>query len=811
MIGSASQVEIRITRDKQTLRTLTLEPGAISAGRDPSSDLHLDDKKVSRRHCEIRVKDGQATVMDLESRNGSYLGTGRLSPGRAATWTPELPLRVGPFVLHLTSHKAVEERPRPVPAPSHSLAQVGGRTRRISCGHAMPSSLLLKDRPITIGRSKTCDMVLSDPGLSPRHCKLELRGDQVWVTDLGKAGSTRVGNEALAAGASRVWPEGRMLQLGPFSLIQSVDAGSPSSTSAAAGQAPVLAPSSVDGSIGTRMWQEWFRQLPWLPIVLFLGSVCLVLGIGAGIFQVLTKPDPTATPVAVATPVSVSPVAATLSLEQESASLPTDTPLPLLPGTREWLPTDAPPSTPLPTLVCIPQAAGWLDLPFPYDGRNEGFGTDEQFRAASQRVAAGGRITSFLDHEYPLYKKAEQQYDDIRVRETLILFDGSRSLDKWLFPGGVGDYYSGHPGIDFSTFEWGKPTTPVLAPADGAFLGAGADNLGNNYVFLEHDQGDQGTFRTSYLHLENDGHFERMIALEPGTRVQTGERIGTMGNTGNSSGHHLHFEVRRDCNGDGLYVLAEAVDPYGFMPSHEVPTDPLTTLSCGESQYLWKYTWVSGEEGGCESPERRRQLDPTPFQGYVSIATFIFSTADPRTPTRVPIWLADADLEKVDLQTISVHRFDVQVSNWVAVPDVTLRLHDGRYFIEAFLNIPGKYTVTGKPVEDIIPPTTLVQLTGPQQDGVFTGAITVELLGQDEGEGVREIRYSIDCGKTWETYGDRPFALARSAFAVCGTAEDSEDSDEWGLEEGDYLIMAAAVDWAGNWEQPPNLQLFKAR
>ena len=46
----------------------------------------------------------------------------------------------------------------------------------------------------------------------------------------------------------------------------------------------------------------------------------------------------------------------------------------------------------------------FLELPFPCNGIDSGFGcTDAQFRRASQRYRAGGRINSFFDHQWPLY------------------------------------------------------------------------------------------------------------------------------------------------------------------------------------------------------------------------------------------------------------------------------------------------------------------------------------------------------------------------------------------------------------------------
>ena len=85
MVGPSSQVTIQVARERQTLRTLTVGPGTILVGRDPACDLHLDDRKVSRRHCQIQVRPDRTAVTDLESSNGTYLGRSHLPPKRAMT------------------------------------------------------------------------------------------------------------------------------------------------------------------------------------------------------------------------------------------------------------------------------------------------------------------------------------------------------------------------------------------------------------------------------------------------------------------------------------------------------------------------------------------------------------------------------------------------------------------------------------------------------------------------------------------------------------------------------------------------------
>lgn len=86
-----------------------------------------------------------------------------------------------------------------------------------------------------------------------------------------------------------------------------------------------------------------------------------------------------------------------------------------------------------------------------------------------------------------------------------------------------------HAGIDFRA-----PTgTPIRAPADGAVVSAGRSGGYGKMVELDHGNG----LTTRFAHLSR-------IDVRVGDRVPAGGRIGASGNTGRSTGPHLHYEVR---------------------------------------------------------------------------------------------------------------------------------------------------------------------------------------------------------------------------------------------------------------------------
>lgn len=88
-----------------------------------------------------------------------------------------------------------------------------------------------------------------------------------------------------------------------------------------------------------------------------------------------------------------------------------------------------------------------------------------------------------------------------------------------------------HQGVDIAA----APGQPVRASADGVVVQAGEIGGLGQAVFVAHGFG----VTTRY------GHMSR-IDVRPGQRVKRGDVVGRVGNTGRSTGYHLHYEVRVD-------------------------------------------------------------------------------------------------------------------------------------------------------------------------------------------------------------------------------------------------------------------------
>lgn len=108
---------------------------------------------------------------------------------------------------------------------------------------------------------------------------------------------------------------------------------------------------------------------------------------------------------------------------------------------------------------------------------------------------------------------------------------------------------AGHTGIDYALYLG----TPVLAALDGKVTRISHMTAGyGTHIMLEHE----GGLETVYAHLSS-------VNVTLGSEVLEGQQIGRSGSTGNSTGPHLHFEVRRNgkpIDPDELFRLPFSAD-----------------------------------------------------------------------------------------------------------------------------------------------------------------------------------------------------------------------------------------------------------
>jgi murein DD-endopeptidase MepM/ murein hydrolase activator NlpD len=93
--------------------------------------------------------------------------------------------------------------------------------------------------------------------------------------------------------------------------------------------------------------------------------------------------------------------------------------------------------------------------------------------------------------------------------------------------------YKMHQGVDFP----GTTGTPVVATRSGVITTATFHKTCGNHIWINHGDG----YKSVYMHLDT-------MMVSVGQYVVAGQQIGTLGNTGGSTGPHLHFGVAYNGN-----------------------------------------------------------------------------------------------------------------------------------------------------------------------------------------------------------------------------------------------------------------------
>ena len=121
-----------------------------------------------------------------------------------------------------------------------------------------------------------------------------------------------------------------------------------------------------------------------------------------------------------------------------------------------------------------------------------------------------------------------------------------------------------HKGIDLAA----PRGSAVMASQDGVviYTGSAFKGYGKMIMIESVDPRDGGNWATLY------GHLDKILVFE-GKRVKQHEVIAALGNTGRSSGPHLHFEIRR---------LNGPIDPLPMLPAGEALTNDVDNGSTEE-------------------------------------------------------------------------------------------------------------------------------------------------------------------------------------------------------------------------------------
>ena len=213
-------------------------------GRDEGCEIRVDDLTVSRRHATLHGAEGDLSVRDLGSTNGTWVNDERVPPHEARPMTPGDLLRVGRLELRLDRMPAdatfaepppVETGPGPAQATSiMDASELLGRDLRaqdgaepaafprlvVESGPLQGREFALSDLPITFGRADGPGITgLGDGYVSARHLQIRDSEKGLEAVDLHSSNGTWVDEVRLEPDVPRPIGPGSKLRLGPSSVL----------------------------------------------------------------------------------------------------------------------------------------------------------------------------------------------------------------------------------------------------------------------------------------------------------------------------------------------------------------------------------------------------------------------------------------------------------------------------------------------------------------------------------------------------------------------------------------------------------------
>lgn len=102
--------ELIISRRGEPPQFFRITKTLVTIGRDETNDIPLNQHAISRNHARLQKRNGLWYVTDLNSTNGTYLGSERLPSNSPQIWRTKYPIQIGAYVLQWQGQKQQEDR-----------------------------------------------------------------------------------------------------------------------------------------------------------------------------------------------------------------------------------------------------------------------------------------------------------------------------------------------------------------------------------------------------------------------------------------------------------------------------------------------------------------------------------------------------------------------------------------------------------------------------------------------------------------------------------------------------------------------------
>ena len=171
-------------------QTIPLDKDVISMGRNQDNTIVVRTEKVSRHHCEIRKSGDNFTVVDLDSRNGTFVNGEKI---KEKLLGPGDKISVGEATIIFESEEAVKTVVAPeTSAPEEAavfqedeIKPPAPAVKQIIFKHDGCQETIPLDKEIlSFGRSQDNNIVIRSEKVSRQHCEIRKSGDHFTVVDL---------------------------------------------------------------------------------------------------------------------------------------------------------------------------------------------------------------------------------------------------------------------------------------------------------------------------------------------------------------------------------------------------------------------------------------------------------------------------------------------------------------------------------------------------------------------------------------------------------------------------------------------------